>query len=433
MSKPTSIFGTDGVRSLAGVYPLDDTGITAIARATGTEFASPDEKIIIGCDTRESSMHIVETIAKGLRSVGVHAVFTGIIPTPGLAFLTASHDEFVAGIMVTASHNPYEFNGIKVFTADGGKLPDETEETLTAMVFDGVSDRDGGSFETTNLTDEYADFLVSTAKELNLSGMKIALDTANGAASLVGARVFERLGAEVIALSNSPDGRNINDHCGATDTDNLKQVVLNQKCDIGIAVDGDADRLIMIDHLGRECNGDHLLHILAVSGEHKRIVATVMTNLGAEQSLKSHDIDLERASVGDRYVLERLNETGLTLGGEQSGHIIMTNLSTTGDGLLSAIQVLKSIRQSDKSLADWRDEVILLPQVLVNFPIEDKSRLSNQSVIRYLEQETAEIGDDGRILVRPSGTEPLARVMVEGENAEELANKIAVRLKELVA
>lgn len=433
MSKPTSIFGTDGVRSLAGVYPLDDAGITAIARATGTEFASPNEKIIIGCDTRESSAHIVEIIAKGLQSVGVQAVFTGVVPTPGLAFLTASHDEFVAGIMVTASHNPYEFNGIKVFTADGGKLPDETEETLTAMVFDGVSDRSGGNYEKVDFTEEYINFLVSSVGDLSLDGMKIALDTANGAASLVGARVFERLGAEVIALSNSPDGRNINDHCGATDTDNLKQVVLNQKCDIGIAVDGDADRLIMIDHLGRECTGDHLLHILAVSGGHKRIVATVMTNLGTEQSLQSHGIDLERASVGDRYVLERLNETGLTLGGEQSGHIIMTDLSTTGDGLLSALHILKSIIRSDRSLADWRDEVVLLPQTLVNFPIEDKSRLSDQSVIRYLEQETADLGSNGRILVRPSGTEPLARVMVEGENAEARAHKIADRLKELVA
>ncbi|QQS19556.1 phosphoglucosamine mutase [Candidatus Saccharibacteria bacterium] len=426
------LFGTDGVRALAGQYPLDDIGTVAIGRAVGTQFARDKEHIVIACDTRESSTHLVQMITQGLQAVGVNAVFAGVLPTPGLAYITAQHDEFVAGIMITASHNPYEFNGVKVFSASGSKLPDDAEERLNHDIEAGVPNRSPGSFATRDLAHEYEDFLVSSARGLKLDVYKIAVDTANGAASALGQRVFEQLGAEVIALGNEPNGRNINVRCGATDTTELQRVVREQHCDLGIAVDGDADRLILVDAAGRACNGDYLMYMLAVANGYKHVVATVMSNLGTEQALKTKGISMERTAVGDRYVLERLLATGYKLGGEQSGHIILPDFATTGDGLLAAVQVLSAINSSGKSLSEWRDEVSMLPQSLVNFPIADKTKLNSPEVEDYVRVKTAELGNSGRILVRPSGTEPLARVMVEAPNAEALATEMANHIQELV-
>ncbi|MBL8121135.1 phosphoglucosamine mutase [Candidatus Saccharibacteria bacterium] len=426
------LFGTDGVRAIAGQYPLDDAGATAIGRAVGTQFAEPGQQIVIACDTRESSTLLVEIISNGMRQVGVNVVFIGVIPTPGLAYITAQHSEFVAGVMITASHNPYEYNGVKVFSPAGGKLPDAAEERLNHDIEAGVPDRGQGSFEKRNLTGQYEDFLIASAQGTRLDGKKIAVDTANGAASGIGQRIFESLGAKVVAIGNTPDGRNINVLCGATDTTALCRTVTEQGCHYGIAVDGDADRIMMVDEQGRECNGDHLMYLLAVGNGYGNVVATVMTNLGAEQSMATKGIALERTAVGDRYVLERLNETGYHIGGEQSGHIILPDITTTGDGLLSAVQTLRVLTDSEKSLATWRDEVTILPQALVNFHIEDKTRLNSPEVTAYVQAETAALDGAGRILVRPSGTEPLARVMVEAPDAQEKAETIASHIQELV-
>lgn len=428
-----TLFGTDGVRGLAGQYPLDDAGAEAIGRAVGAQFARDGEQIVIACDTRESSGHLVDMLARGLQGVGVKVVFIGVIPTPGLAYITAQHDEFVAGVMVTASHNPYEFNGVKVFSAGGSKLPDDAEERLNHDIESGVPDRGTGSFERQDMTKEYEDFLVATAGDLKLDVYKIAVDTANGAASALGQRVFERLGAEVVSVGSEPNGRNINVRCGATDTAELQRSVREAQCDIGIAVDGDADRLMMVDALGRECNGDYLLYLLAVANGYDHVVATVMSNLGTEQAMNAKGISMERTAVGDRYVLERLLETGEKLGGEQSGHIILPEISTTGDGLLAAVQVLRAVAVSGKALSEWRDEVTMLPQCLVNFPVADKTKLHSPEVEEYVRVKTAELGQAGRILVRPSGTEPLARVMVEAPDAENLAREMAHHIKELVS
>lgn len=429
-----ALFGTDGVRGLAGKYPLDDAGTEAIGRAVGTQFAEPGQQIVLACDTRESSEHLVQKVSDGLRGVGVNVVFIGVLPTPGLAYITAQHEAFVAGVMITASHNPYEFNGIKVFSSRGSKLPDDAEERLNHDIEAGLPERgERGGFDQQNLADEYEDFLVRSASGLRLDIQKIAVDTANGAASGLGQRLFERLGAEVVAIGNAPDGRNINIRCGATDTAELRRVVTEQNCDIGIAVDGDADRLIMVDALGRECNGDNLLYMLAVSSGYKHVVATVMSNLGLENALREKDISLERTAVGDRYVLERLLEGGHKIGGEQSGHIILPEFATTGDGLLAAVQVLAAIESSDKALSEWRNEVMMLPQVLVNFHIKDKMKLNSPEVKAYVQVKTAELGGAGRILVRPSGTEPLARVMVEAPNADLLAREMAAHIEELVS
>ncbi len=428
-----TLFGTDGVRGLAGQYPLDDAGAEAIGRAVGAQFARAGEQIVIACDTRESSEHLVDMLARGLQGVGVKVVFIGVIPTPGLAYITAQHDEFVAGVMVTASHNPYEFNGVKVFSAGGSKLPDDAEERLNHDIESGVPDRGIGSFEHQDMIKEYEDFLVATAGDLKLDVYKIAVDTANGAASALGQRVFERLGAEVVSVGSEPNGRNINVRCGATDTAELQRTVREAQCDLGIAVDGDADRLMMVDALGRECNGDYLLYLLAVANGYDHVVATVMSNLGTEQAMNAQGISMERTAVGDRYVLERLLETGEKLGGEQSGHIILPEISTTGDGLLAAVQVLRAVAVSGKALSEWRDEVTMLPQCLVNFPVADKTKLHSPEVEEYVRVKTAELGQAGRILVRPSGTEPLARVMVEAPDAENLAREMAHHIKELVS
>lgn len=427
------LFGTDGVRGLAGQYPLDDAGAEAIGRAVGTQFARAGEQIVIGCDTRESSTHLVEMLAKGLQAVGVNVVLIGVLPTPGLAYITARHDEFVAGVMVTASHNPYEFNGVKVFSAGGSKLPDDAEERLNTDIESGVPDRGIGSFKSRELAQEYEDFLVASAGDLKLELFKIAVDTAHGAASGLGQRVFERLGAKVVPLGNEPNGRNINVRCGATDTAELQQAVREQQCDLGIAVDGDADRLIMVDALGRECNGDYLMYTLASANSYDHVVATVMSNLGTEQAMKAKGITMERTAVGDRYVLERLLATGYKLGGEQSGHIILPELATTGDGLLAAVRILKALGSSGKALSEWRNEVTMLPQSLVNFHITNKTKLNSPEVTEYIQVKTTELGDSGRILVRPSGTEPLARVMVEAPNAESLAKEMATHIESLVS
>jgi phosphoglucosamine mutase len=425
------LFGTDGVRGLAGEYPLDSDGVRRIGMAVGTYFAKPNDEVIIGWDTRESSPQIVKDLVAGLNATGVNVIVTGVLPTPGLAYLTRQN-EFVAGVMITASHNPYKYNGIKVFDANGDKLSDNTETELNHLIEQGVVERgQGTTSENTQLIKDYEDFLVETAPGLQLGGLKVAVDSANGAASGLAERVFKRLGAEVTPMFDRPDGHNINDKCGATDIEALKIKVKADNLALGVALDGDADRVIMVDERGREVKGDYLLYLLAVVRQADGVVATVMSNQGFELALQKKGIKLLRTDVGDRYVLEGLKQTGYKLGGEASGHIIFPLVLKTGDGLLAAVQTLRAVGTSHKSLADWCDEVELLPQALVNIPVEDKSLLQNQAVQDFITRQNQQLGE-GRLLIRPSGTEPLARVMVEAPDAQSKAEHIAGELEQLM-
>lgn len=428
------LFGTDGVRGLYGQYPIDVVGAERIGRAVGTQFAGPGQRIIVGRDPRESSEPLARALIKGLTAVGVDVVPAGVLPTPGLAYLTKNGD-FAAGVMITASHNPREYNGFKVFDGNGDKLPDGSEAELNSLIEKDIADNDaaGQVVDGAALIKQYEDFLVNSAEGLDLAGLRLAVDSANGASSGLAERVFKRLGGDVRALFAEPDGRNINDGCGATDTAALAKAVTDNGLSLGIALDGDADRIMMIDDQGRQVNGDHLLYLLAVSAGLEGVVSTVMSNLGFEQTLGQKGIKLERVKVGDRYVLEGLAKTGFRLGGEQSGHVIFPQLLKTGDGLLTAVQTLKALGAGGKTLARWRDEVKLLPQALVNIPLSDKAALERPAVKEYIDRQTQELAGKGRLLIRPSGTEPLARVMVEAPNAEEAAEHIASELKELVA
>ncbi|MFI5271233.1 MAG: phosphoglucosamine mutase, partial [Candidatus Saccharimonadales bacterium] len=404
------LFGTDGVRGLAGTYPLDDKGCTQIAKAVGSSFAAPGETVVIGHDTRESSSRIVHCVIDGLISVGVNVVNIGVIPTPGLAYITKVGD-FSAGIMITASHNTYEYNGIKVFSGSGDKLSDEEEAKLNTLINSEIQDKEPAKARNDHsLVEKYKDFLIESAPGLDLSEYSIGIDTANGATSGIAEDVFKRLGADVSPIFDKPNGRNINDKCGATHPEALANRLLTNKLSLGIALDGDGDRLIMIDSLGREVKGDYIMYILAVVKGLKGVVATSMSNLGFEKALKEHGIELVRTDVGDRYVLEALEETGLELGGEQSGHIIMPNILKTGDGILAAIHLIKAVKESGKNLAEWCDEITPFPQALVNIRVEDKSVLEDPEIKKFIVSQTESLGDNGRVLIRPSGTEPLARV-----------------------
>lgn len=428
-----ALFGTDGVRGLVGDFPLNQEGMIKIGRAVGTHFAEDGQSVVVGSDPRESSSDLVKFLTQGLNEVGVNVVNAGVLPTPGIAYLVREHDEFVAGIMITASHNPYTYNGVKVFDKNGDKLPDETETALNKLITDGVPDRGRGSHNTDDsLASQYEDFLVKSAEGMSLNMLSIAIDSANGAASGIAQNVFKRLGASVTPMFDQPDGKNINDGCGATDVKKLSQEVVASKLSLGVAVDGDSDRLFLVDEQGREVKGDHILYILAVSNNLPGVVATVMSNIGFETSLAKKGIKLVRTKVGDRYVLQGLAETGYKLGGEQSGHIILPDMLKTGDALLAAVQTVKAVGASDKSLAQWCDEVEMMPQAIINIPLKDKSLLDRQEVLDFVAGKAAEIGDKGRLFVRASGTEHLGRVMVEAPDAENLANQIAAELKSLV-
>lgn len=424
------LFGTDGVRGEAGKYPLDNSTVITIGRAIGSVFGSPGKDILIASDTRQSSPEIVEALSKGITAMGVNVKQIGGMPTPGVAYLTAKTDA-AAGVMVTASHNPANYNGIKVFASGGKKLTDEQQDELNALVTKGVEPSGQGTVEESpSMITEYEDFLVNSAGGVDFSGLKIAIDTANGAATGIAERVFKRLGASVTPMFDKPDGDNINEACGALHPEAIKNEVVENSLDLGIALDGDADRLLLIDKDGQEVKGDYILYILAVSGGYKEVVATVMSNHGFEKALLDHGIKLHRTKVGDRYILKELNRLGLSLGGEQSGHIIISNLLATGDGLLAAVQTLKAIKVSGKSLTDWCNEIAPLPQAIINVDTRDKPQ---DSVLEeFSANETKILNGSGRVLVRNSGTEPLIRVMVEGTNAEQLADTIAQKLQKIL-
>jgi len=437
------LFGTDGIRGKAGDPPLDKPTAFALGAALGTwaKGQSSAPKVLLGMDTRESGPWLAEAVAAGLVSAGVEPHFAGLLTTPGVAYNT-KHGPYVAGVMISASHNPYEDNGLKVFDHSGFKLPDAQELILEEQILkirENAIVPDCSLPLHEELANHYLEFLCSTFP-YSLKGMRVVLDCANGAASLLAPRLFTQLGAEVVTIANSPDGRNINAGVGALHTDHVRAAVLEHKADVGVAFDGDADRAIFKSASGSRVDGDAVLLICArlfkASG-HLRgnlVVATVMSNLGLEVALRKEGITLARTNVGDKYVLEEMIRSGSNLGGEQSGHVIFPEFATTGDGMLTALRVLEAMVTSGKTLDELTQGFDVFPQLLVNVrigarrPLEELPAL--QSVIADCEKD---FGSNGRVLVRFSGTEPLARVMVEGNDEAKVeyhANAIAATLQQ---
>lgn len=441
------LFGTDGIRGVAGSEPLDEATVHAFGLALG-EWASEtarlhgviDPRVVIGLDTRESGPWLAETVAAGLSARGVSPVFAGLTTTPGVAHLTKSLD-FVAGVMISASHNPYQDNGLKAFDHSGFKLPDATEMALERRIFalrdDGASPSRSPLAEDPSLDRLYLESLAATFRA-SLQGKRIVLDCANGAASRLGPELYRHLGADVVATHCAPDGRNINLHCGALHLESLQESVRREGAWAGIAFDGDADRCMMVAPSGRIIDGDHSLLIYAMETRPRAVVATQMSNLGLQLSLEAAGIELIRTAVGDRYVLERMLAEDLPLGGEQSGHVIFRDFSTTGDGMLTSLRILEIAARSGKTLDDLAAPMTVYPQILVNVRFREKKPLEElPAVQRAIRDVEAEFGGKGRVFVRFSGTEPLARVMVEGPTkdrveagAKAIAREIAAALGE---
>ena len=433
------LFGTDGIRGVAGEYPLDPRTIFALGVALGRDAAKvqPNPEILIGADTRESSPWIAELVAGGLAGKGARVRYAGVITTPGVAYLTRS-GTWVAGVMISASHNPYQDNGIKVFGHSGFKLPDPEEHSIEQEIFrllaEGVQPSPATLSEDASLSRRYLDYLASTAIA-RFDGMKLVLDCGNGAAYRLAPELFERLGAEAIAINHTPDGRNINLHCGALYVEALREIVLATKADCGVAFDGDADRAIFVARSGKIVDGDAVLlaaaRALKAAGRlpGNVVVATVMSNLGLERALNREGIVLARTPVGDKYVLEEMERIGAPLGGEQSGHIIFREYATTGDGLLTALRLLQIARQAEAGLDELTADLEVYPQRLVNVRVREKKALTDlPSVATEIRRAEETFGGAGRVLVRFSGTEPLARVMVEGPDlaqVESLTARIA--------
>lgn len=439
------LFGTDGVRGVAnaglGCMLAYQLGQASARVLTGEVHRA---RILIGRDTRISGDMLECALIAGICSAGAEACTLGVIPTSAVAHLTRYYDAD-AGVVISASHNTVEYNGIKIFNGKGYKLADEIEDEIERMVREGTDAQlptglsVGRKVRLKNAHEEYVRFLCATTGE-SLRGLKVVLDCANGAASHVAPEVFRRLGAEVFAYYNDPDGTNINDNCGSTHPAHLQMLVNELGADVGLAFDGDADRLIAVDELGRLVDGDRIMAVCAID-LHARgllrentLVATVMSNLGLELALRERGIRVEKTDVGDRYVLEEMLANGYTLGGEQSGHVIFLDHNTTGDGILTGIQLLSVMKRAQARLSELAGCVTILPQVLVN------ARAGEQTKHAYLEDETvrrsiAEVEQSmhgrGRVLIRPSGTEPLVRVMIEGEDRESIERE-AVRLARLI-
>ncbi|MBL8174732.1 MAG: phosphoglucosamine mutase [Bryobacterales bacterium] len=438
------LFGTDGIRGVAGDYPLDRRTVYAVGVALGhwaVGIHGADSTILIGMDTRESGPWIAATVAAGIEQAGAKVRFAGLISTPGVAYLTRTRD-FVAGVMISASHNPYRDNGIKVFDHSGYKLPDTVEHALEQEIFailaGAVEVRQATLTVDRGLDLEYIDFLVSSFPH-RLDGFRLVLDCANGAACELAPELFRRLGAEVIATGCSPDGRNINLHCGALHVEALQQKVVELGAHAGVAFDGDADRAMCVAPSGRLVDGDGMLLVvadsllrsgtLAAPSAEPVVVATAMSNLGLELALKDRGVRLVRAAVGDKYVLEEMIRLGAPIGGEQSGHVIFHRYATTGDGMLTALRVLAVVRETGATLDELVSGLKIYPQTLVNVRVSQKRPIEEMATVQAeIEAAMREFNGAGRVLVRFSGTEPLARVMVEGPDiasVQQRAQKIA--------
>ncbi|MGP1924031.1 MAG: phosphoglucosamine mutase [Arsenophonus sp. NEOnobi-MAG3] len=436
-------FGTDGIRGKVGETPITPDFVLKLGWAAGKVLARHgSRKIIIGKDTRISGYMLESSLEAGLAAAGLSVAFTGPMPTPAIAYLTRIyHAE--AGIVISASHNPYYDNGIKFFSIDGTKLPDNVEEAIEAemekLLTCVESAELGRASRIVDAAWHYIEYCKGTfPSDQSLSGLKIVLDCANGATYHIAPNVLTELGAEVIAIGCEPNGLNINQGCGATDVILLQKHVVTEKADIGLAFDGDGDRVIMVDHRGNRIDGDQILYIIArdalLKGQlHGGVVGTLMSNMGLELALQQLDIPFIRAKVGDRYVLKKLQEQGWRLGAENSGHIILLDKTTTGDGIIAGLQVLSAMIRNNMSLYDLCSELKLIPQVLVNVRFSgDHNPLTTENVLNMVNQVKNELAGRGRVLLRKSGTEPLIRVMVEGENKNQvtaMANRIAEVVK----
>ena len=430
------LFGTDGVR---GVANKDLTCELAMklgraAAAVLTNKSTRHPRVIIGKDTRLSSDMLENAMAAGLCSVGASVVLLGVVPTPAVAYLVEKY-KADAGVMISASHNSYEYNGIKIFSGDGYKLPDSVEDELEAIVHQLETDDNyprptaehiGHIEYRTDLLNQYMEFVISTCKE-RFEGVKVVLDCANGAAYEAMPKILRHLGATVKVIHALPNGTNINDGCGSTHLESLQKAVLENGADFGIAHDGDADRCLCVDEKGQIIDGDHILVMCAMDmmkdGKlpYNTVVTTVMANIGFHQAIKKAGGRAEITKVGDRYVLENMLKNGYKIGGEQSGHIIFTDFSTTGDGLITALQVLSSLKHSGRKASDLTALMTTYPQLLVNVKVATKEGWeTNEAIKKAIAAGDEELGDNGRILVRPSGTEPLIRVMAEGPDQEQL-------------
>ena len=440
-------FGTDGIRGRVGRGNITPEFVLRLGWAAGQVLGKgPGSKILIGKDTRKSGYMFESALEAGLVAAGMDIMLLGPMPTPAIAYLTRTfHAQ--AGIVISASHNPHYDNGIKFFSSKGQKLPDDVELAIEAELEKPVStvnpENLGKASRIEDAAGRYIEFCKSTVPlSLNLKGLKVVVDCANGATYHTAPHVLSELRADVISIGDQPNGLNINDGVGSTHPELLKQTVLKEKADLGIALDGDGDRLIMVDHNGNEIDGDSILYIIARSRQRAgcmkgAVVGTVMSNLGLEHALSSINVDFERTAVGDRYILERLEEKSWILGGEPSGHIICRDRTSTGDGTISALQVLAEMIETGKSLSELCSDINRYPQILVNVTLGDAKAADIMAAAKMKQAVTDaenELADTGRVLLRPSGTEPLIRVMVEGQDdaqVKRLANAIADVVKEI--
>lgn len=442
-------FGTDGIRGRVGEAPITPDFVMRLGYAAGKVLASdrstlaPGENpvVLIGKDTRVSGYMLEAALQAGLCAAGVNVRLVGPMPTPAVAYLTRAL-RLQAGIVISASHNPFEDNGIKFFSADGQKLEDATEAAIEAELLNPMKTMTSRDLGRVKRIDDaparYIEFCKSSFPfDKDLRGLRIVVDCAHGATYHVAPSVFHELGADTIAIGNQPNGSNINQECGATHTAALSAAVRRHRADYGIALDGDGDRLMMADADGVIYNGDQLIYVIAKHRQQKGklkggVIGTLMSNLGMEHALSRLDIPFARAKVGDRYVLEMLAERGWQLGGEASGHILCLEKHTTGDGIIAALQVLRALRESGVTLAEYTADMQLYPQTLLNIPVDNRVDLKHELIRQSVDEAESALGNTGRVVLRASGTEPLIRVMVESANAEDAkkeAERIAVAVK----
>ncbi|MBN1957642.1 MAG: phosphoglucosamine mutase [Desulfuromonadales bacterium] len=446
------LFGTDGVRGVANIEPMTTEMAMQLGRAAAFVFKNGGKRrhrVVIGKDTRLSGYMIENAMVAGICSMGVDVLVVGPLPTPGIAFITSSM-RADAGVVISASHNPYQDNGIKFFSGSGFKLPDELELKIEDLIINHrldelrpIADEVGKAYRIDDAIGRYVVFLKNTfPKDLDLEGLRIVLDCAHGAGYKVAPAVLTELGAEVITLGVKPNGMNINEGCGSLHPEVMAEKVREYRADLGIALDGDADRVIFVDERGEEVDGDHIMALCGTemikTGELKKktVVATVMSNMGLEIAMKKAGGKVVRTDVGDRYVVEEMVKKDYNLGGEQSGHMIFLDHNTTGDGVLSALQVLAIIQRSGKPLSELARVMTSLPQVLVNVRVRKKTKLTDiPEVKKIVAAIEAELKDRGRVLIRYSGTEPLLRIMIEGEDQQRistLAEEIAAAVREKI-
>ncbi len=442
------LFGTDGIRGVANIFPMTPEMVLSIGKATAHVFkekcGKKKPKFVIGKDTRLSGYMIENALASGIVSVGADVLLVGPMPTPAIAHLTKALNAD-AGIVLSASHNPAEDNGIKIFSENGHKLSDNVEDEIEKYVLSGKiktehikGDLIGKALRVDDAKERYIEFAKASVESMSMKGLRAILDCANGAAYNTAPHILSELGVEVVVLNDRPDGLNINLDCGALHPEKMMEVVKEENAHIGIALDGDADRVIVCDENGKSVDGDHIIAICAINMKEKgtlkknSVVVTIMTNKGFDIAMAKERIKVVKTKVGDRYVVDEMRKKGYVLGGEQSGHIIFSNYTTTGDGMISALQLLRIMKERGEKLSKLAECMTSLPQVLVNVDVKEKKDISKLKVNKNIKDAESKLGEKGRVLVRYSGTQNLCRIMIEGENKREIqkiADDIAKTMK----